>query len=720
MNNSQTIDFSISVPGKVILHGEHSVVYGKTALAASVNLKTRLKFTTNVEEGGPKIILDLPCIEFNHSFHLKDLRELFKKQEVPLLNDAPHRTFSLNSPDSINFDKHLEIAKSFLLSQNLPISSSQESAVLSFLSLFWGMFSSVDVPLPNCLIKVTSELDIGAGMGSSTAYNISLASAFLQYIRRYKLKQLSDPCEISKQGYKSFVYCTTDLEKFEKEELDLISRWGRFGDKIMHGNPSGIDNAVCTYGSVIEFRKGTHGPDIKIIPDPRFLKILLVNTKIPRNTRKLVSNVASFKNRYSCIVEPILLAMDSVALTAAEVLRRMSQIGENYDPPNSNALEETLSKEIGKLEELIDVNQKLLEALGVSHDTLEQICHIAKSEGLHGKLTGAGGGGYAFVLLPFRGYDKQLCAVKMSYEKNHFPVQQVTLGGPGVTLIDSSLSRTYEQRRKSDFSTIPSTPKSPTHDFNGKISSDSSETDEQKAQPKDEDLEEWPWPFDLREVVKNMFETQIKEDLQGGEIAIPLQSLCAVNVPEPLPQWMDKITELQDRIASTWKNALQEGLAQRWKMQDQTKDSQFGTNKILRAAQKKLQDSTAPITKPGALKSNVDQLVSPTAKGQRTSKRISIDVRSEESDSKAKPTMDAEYYIPKQASYGGKSREELSRPSKWLKDQFPPYGNREWKYGADLDESSRQLQNLQRKHKKFLKHMKPGCDHFKKTCGKDS
>jgi len=74
-------------------------------------------------------------------------------------------------------------------------------------------------------VEVKSYLPVGAGLGSSAAYGVSLVSSLLTFFNH-----------IEKDKFK------------EKDTLKLINDWAFIAEKIAHGNPSGIDNSVSTYG----------------------------------------------------------------------------------------------------------------------------------------------------------------------------------------------------------------------------------------------------------------------------------------------------------------------------------------------------------------------------------------------------------------------------------------------------------------------------------------
>lgn len=87
---------------------------------------------------------------------------------------------------------------------------------------------------------------------------------------------------------------------------------------------SGIDNTICTYGSMVEFRKGL---PLKLIPVRRTYQILLVNTKVSRDTKTLVAKVAQKRQNYPKLVDHIFDAMEEIALIAVEKIKTISQEG---------------------------------------------------------------------------------------------------------------------------------------------------------------------------------------------------------------------------------------------------------------------------------------------------------------------------------------------------------------------------------------------------------
>ena len=84
------------------------------------------------------------------------------------------------------------------------------------------------------------------------------------------------------------------------------------------------------------------------------------------------------------------------------------------------------------LERLVDYNQKLLEALNVSHDALSDICETVAEQGLHAKLTGAGGGGFAYVLIPPYAPEKAVATCKSRLLDKGYACWETDLGVSGV------------------------------------------------------------------------------------------------------------------------------------------------------------------------------------------------------------------------------------------------------------------------------------------------
>ena len=78
------------------------------------------------------------------------------------------------------------------------------------------------------------------------------------------------------------------------------------------------------------------------------------------------------------------------------------------------------------------MNQHMLNAIGVGHPSLDRVCAAATTVGAHAKLTGAGGGGCAFVLLRKEAEGAALAALKSAIEVEGFEVWETAVGAQGV------------------------------------------------------------------------------------------------------------------------------------------------------------------------------------------------------------------------------------------------------------------------------------------------
>lgn len=80
------------------------------------------------------------------------------------------------------------------------------------------------------------------------------------------------------------------------------------------------------------------------------------------------------------------------------------------------------------------MNQGLLSTLDVSHSKLDIICSVARNYSFAGKLTGAGGGGYAYILLLPDTESELITHLSELLEKERFSVRTTSLGCNGVTI----------------------------------------------------------------------------------------------------------------------------------------------------------------------------------------------------------------------------------------------------------------------------------------------
>lgn len=348
--------FQVSAPGKIILHGEHSVVYNKPSIAGPIGLRTYF----NLEETSNDVIT------FQYE-RLNLTATLKTSKATSLINN-------LESLEPTEFTSKIRESKDFILKylnfgdgkDERKLVYKEEMAVCSTLYIFHRIFRAENIKSieKGFIVKIDSDMSIGAGVGSSASYGVCLAGGF------FILSQI-----INNKFLENFSFSD------HSEILEKISKWAFDSEVIMHDKPSGIDNTICTYGQLIRFVRG-QTPELINMNGMNGIDILLVDTGVSRSTSHIVAKVANLKNKYSNLVNSIYDAIGYLVDDVVTILRS------------------SRSDKFQELSLLVSINNNLLRSLDVSHPRLEKVFQIAESNGFHSKLTGAGGGGCCFVLLP--------------------------------------------------------------------------------------------------------------------------------------------------------------------------------------------------------------------------------------------------------------------------------------------------------------------------------
>jgi mevalonate kinase len=206
-------------------------------------------------------------------------------------------------------------------------------------------------------VIVTSRIPVASGLGSSAAVTVATIGALNE---EFQIGLNKD--EIAFMAY--------------QVELEV------------QGAASPTDTFVSTMGGTVVV------PDKKILP-PISCGIVVGHTGISKSTARMVSRVRALKEKYPEVIGGIMDAIGDIS-SRGEVLIKKSDY-----------------RSIG---ELMNINQGLLDALGITIPELSLQIYSARQHGAYGaKITGAGGGGCMVAICDEKNCKEIAMAIGRSY-----------------------------------------------------------------------------------------------------------------------------------------------------------------------------------------------------------------------------------------------------------------------------------------------------------------
>jgi len=291
----------VSVPGKIHLMGEHTVVYGKPALLAAVNRRLEISLKLHNDQ--------------NIKLVNRDSRDLVTVS----LNQIEEKVRLVRE----DWENYHSTGKSILLKKH--IGNSSDLAMIAIGETF--AYHQKKIP-SGFSLEYSSQIPVGSGMGSSAALAVGIAGAISSYF-----------------GF--------------PPDIEAINNIAYIIEQRQHGKPSGGDNSTVAFGGLIWFRKET--PAIKtigkiplIIPSDISNNLYLLQTGKPEETTgEMLAIVAAFAKSNPVQFEKILNSQE-------EITRKIATVIENWDEKEFTLL---LIKGQRNLEKLGVVSKKTLQLI---------------------------------------------------------------------------------------------------------------------------------------------------------------------------------------------------------------------------------------------------------------------------------------------------------------------------------------------------------------------